>query len=48
MNALYQANGIDVLTVTPGAVNTQMYKGTSPMAIKAPDFARSVINQLGW
>lgn len=44
MNALYQANGIDVLTVTPGTVSTQMYKGTSPMRISAPVFASSVIN----
>jgi len=48
MNALYSSKGIDVLTVHPGPVNTQMYRGTGPGRIQSPEFASSVINQLGW
>ena len=39
---------IDVLTVTPSAVNTKMYPGNYVWSISPEAHAKAVIDQLGW
>ena len=39
---------IDILTVTPASVKTQMNPGTSAYTVQAPEHARAVFDHLGW
>jgi 17beta-estradiol 17-dehydrogenase / very-long-chain 3-oxoacyl-CoA reductase len=39
---------IDVLTVTPGSVATQMNSGKWSFSVTAPEHGKAVIDQLGW
>ncbi len=39
---------IDVLTVTPNSVRSQMNSGRYVYAINAEDFVKTCLNQLGW
>jgi hypothetical protein len=42
------ANKIDVLTVTPASVKTQMNPGTGDFTVQAPAHGKAVIDHLGW
>ena len=39
---------IDVLTVTPASVKTQMNPGTGPFTVQPTEHARAVFDHLGW
>lgn len=47
MHALYQHQGIDVLTLTPSAVRTKQNTSNVPVSIDSKQFASGSVNQLG-
>ena len=48
MQEAYSSDQLDVLTVTPASVKTQMNPGTMSYTVQAPEHARAVMDHLGW